>query len=273
MKGSKTVMSPSFIGIGAQRCGTTWLYECLAAHPDVFVSTPKELYFFTKDYSRGLDWYEAQFSKKGSARAWGEITPGYFYRPKALRRMARDVPDAKLFVILRNPIERALSAFDFFYESHYRGLDLREAMSLDPSILEQGMYSESLDRLFSLYPQKNCLVIFYDDITASPDTLVAALYEFVGVDATFRPAMLTRRVNQAILPRTQNILISLGMRRIIDRVKRSHLGEQMQAWHSRRLRRVRRDDSQNRVFLCDYYREEIGRLQKRFGRDFSSWIT
>ena len=51
-------MLPSFIGIGAQRCGTTWLYESLAAHPEVYVSRPKELYFFTKNYMRGLDWYQ-----------------------------------------------------------------------------------------------------------------------------------------------------------------------------------------------------------------------
>ena len=264
-------MLPSFIGIGAQRCGTTWLYECLAAHPDVYVSSPKELYFFTKNYSLGIEWYKNHFSSKGDARAWGEITPGYFYRPEALERMAKNVPDARLFVILRNPIDRALSAFKFFYNDHYRGLSFQEAIQQDSSILEQGMYSQALDRLFGLYRRDRCLVLFYDDIVDSPGRLVEELYEHVGVYSGYRPDMLTRRVNQAIFPRTQTLLTAMGMRRLIDGVKHSRLGDGIQSWHSRRGQRSREGADPNRKFLRNYYAEEIDRLQSVFDRDLSNW--
>lgn len=68
-------MLPTFIGLGAQRAGTTWLYSCLAEHPEVFMSRKKELYYFSKNYELGREWYESQFAEAAGARARGEITP------------------------------------------------------------------------------------------------------------------------------------------------------------------------------------------------------
>ena len=268
-------MLPSFIGIGAQRCGTTWLYECLAAHPEVFVSRPKELYFFTKNYSHGLEWYRDHFAAKGDALAWGEITPGYFYRPEALERISTDVPSAKLFVILRNPVDRALSAFDFFKANQYRGLNFREAASRDDSILGQGMYSVGVERLWQLVPREQCLVLLYDDIVGSPDNLVSHLYAFIGVDANYRPDMLQRRVNQAIFPRTQRMLVQLGMRGAIDWLKRSPMGDAIENWHKSRSKRrpMRSGKTEDRAFLRDYYSEEVDRLQMLLNRDLAGWLA
>ena len=264
-------MLPSFIGIGAQRCGTTWLYECLAAHPQVFVSTPKELYFFTKNFARGLDWYEGHFDSGAAALARGEITPGYFYRPEALQRIATLAPDARLFVILRNPVDRALSAFDFFRAREYSGMDFRAAIERDKSILGQGMYSVGLKRLRTLFPADQCLVLLYDDIVAAPATLVAQLYDFVGVDSGFRPDMLRRRVNQAIFPRTQKMLVHLGLRDAIDWVKHTALGDAIQNWHTQRRKPSRMENSEDRQFLIDYYREEVDCLRNLLGRDLPGW--
>jgi hypothetical protein len=221
-------MLPSFIGLGAQRCGTTWLYECLAAHPQVFVSSPKELYFFTKNYQKGFEWCGSHFEGMSNALAWGEITPGYIYRPEALERIATDAPDARLFVILRNPVDRAISAYHFFRANHFAGIDFREALKRDESILGQGMYSLGLDRLLSHFPREQCLIMLFDDIVSSPDKLVSDLYRFVGVDPEYRPVMLRRRVNQAIFPRTQDVLVRLGLGGAIDWVKRSALGDVIQ---------------------------------------------
>jgi len=265
-------MLPSFIGIGAQRCGTTWLYESLAAHPQVFVSTPKELYFFTKNYGRNVDWYEGHFEGRNDALAWGEITPGYFYRPEALERIASDVPEARLFVILRNPVDRALSAYNFFKARQYAGLDFREALQRDESILGQGMYSVGIDRLRRHFSQQQVLVLLYDDIVESPDKLVSRLYDFVGVDPEFRPEMLRRRINQSIFPRTQKVLVRLGLSNAINRVKQSPLGDAIQKWHLQRRDTDRSDNSGEREFLCAYFTDEIDRLQKRLDRDLSGWL-
>src|SRR5512144_852419 len=82
-----TELLPTFIGIGAQRAGTTWAYNCLAEHPDVFMTRKKELHFFYVNYDRGLEWYKAQFRDAGTRTARGEITPDYMYHEKALRNI------------------------------------------------------------------------------------------------------------------------------------------------------------------------------------------
>src|SRR6188508_2795579 len=130
-------MLPTFIGIGAQRAGTTWAYNCLAEHPQVFMTRKKELHFFYVNYSRGLDWYAAQFAGAGSAVARGEITPDYLYHPEALSNIARDVPDVRLFVILRNPIDRAVSAYAL-HAQRYAGLSFAQALAGDDELIDRG---------------------------------------------------------------------------------------------------------------------------------------
>ena len=121
-------MLPTFIGIGAQRAGTTWAYNCLAEHPQVFMTAKKELHFFYAHYDRGLAWYEEQFAGAGAAKASGEISPDYMYNTDALDNIARDLPDVKLFAILRNPIDRAISAYALRHERN-EGMSFGEAIS------------------------------------------------------------------------------------------------------------------------------------------------
>jgi Sulfotransferase family len=72
-------MLPTFIGLGAQRAGTTWVYNCLVEHPEVFMTKKKELHFFYVNYGCGLAWYESQFTDAAGAKARGEMTPDYMY--------------------------------------------------------------------------------------------------------------------------------------------------------------------------------------------------
>ena len=77
-------MLPNFLGIGAQRAGTTWLYNCLNEHPDVFVSSAKEIHFFSHEFDRGVTWYEGHFQGRNTESAIGEITPNYLNVPAAI---------------------------------------------------------------------------------------------------------------------------------------------------------------------------------------------
>jgi hypothetical protein len=137
--GFHRMMLPTFIGIGAQRAGTTWAYNCLAQHPDVYMSEKKELHFFYAHYARGLDWYAAQFSAAGDAVARGEISPDYMYSREALANMARDLPGVRLFAILRNPIDRAISAYSLRQERN-EGVSFGEACRRVPGLIYRGRY-------------------------------------------------------------------------------------------------------------------------------------
>ena len=82
---------PTFIGIGAQKCASTWIYDILKDHPDVALSELKEVDFFSYKYDHGLQWYENNFSEAGTQSVIGEISPSYFHEPAV---PARAVPPA-----------------------------------------------------------------------------------------------------------------------------------------------------------------------------------
>ncbi|WP_436523788.1 sulfotransferase domain-containing protein [Actinoplanes sp. HUAS TT8] len=113
-------MLPSFLICGGQRCGTTSLYRALAAHPVVLKAVlHKGVHYFDTSYHRGIDWYKAHFpgrragekvaEKYGVPAQTFESSPYYMYHPQAVARIARDLPYAKIVVLVRDPVERAYS--------------------------------------------------------------------------------------------------------------------------------------------------------------------
>ncbi len=111
---------PDFIILGAQRAGTSSLYYYLSQHPQILPAVRKELHFFDDHYRRGLGWYRSQFPTRGArGTITGEATPYYLSHPHAPARIQRLLPQARLIVLLRNPVERAISHY-FFEVSHQR---------------------------------------------------------------------------------------------------------------------------------------------------------
>ena len=102
---------PNFLYIGTSKAGSTWLYDVLNHHPDVFMAPGKGLYFFSAHYERGLDWYGSHFAAAAGQRIRGEVSHGYLYDEKACERMAAMDPELKLMVCLREPVDRAFSEY------------------------------------------------------------------------------------------------------------------------------------------------------------------
>jgi len=265
-------MLPTFIGIGAQRAGTTWAYNCLAEHPDVFMTRKKELHFFYVNYSRGLDWYERQFAEAGPARARGEITPDYLYHETALVNIAKDVPDARLFVILRNPIDRAVSAFAL-HADRYSGQTFSAALESDEELIDRGFYARHLRRVLAHFPRERLGIFFYDDLVDRPAEFVRSLYAFVAVAPDFKPASLGTRYNRVIYPRLQRLLLASGAGWIIDGVKKTALG----AWVRARNSGTRRDSGiatkADIAKLREVFADDVVDLARLVGRDLSHWLT
>ena len=180
-------MLPTFIGLGAQRAGTTWAYNCLAQHPAVFMTEKKELHFFYAHYGRGLDWYSSQFAGAGAAIARGEISPDYMYSREALANIARDLPGVKVFAILRNPVDRALSAYVLRQERN-EGLTFGDACRRFPGLIDRGLYCRHLDVIGEYFPADRVKLLLYDDLVTRPGAFLDELYEFIGVPTRLRPA-------------------------------------------------------------------------------------
>ena len=198
----------SFVGLGAQKAGTTWLFRCLEEHPELRGakrSNNKELNFFNLHWEFGLDWYDQQFEPDG--RLCGEFSPQYLPSPGVAERMARYNPDLRLVVALREPIDRAVSQHRHLIRAGLidAATTFGQAVTTNPSYLDQGRYTSLLRPYYDHFRPDQIHVIFYDHIKARPDDVVAAAYDFLGVDPDFVPYSLREIVNPSTDPRHRGI--------------------------------------------------------------------
>jgi hypothetical protein len=190
--------APDFVGIGVPKSGTSWWFSLVLAHPDVHGPIKKELLFFNRVFFekfRGRTWteedlraYHGWFPRPPGAKT-GEWTPSYifFHRLPPILRMT--APDAKILILLRDPIER--------YKSDISRRMNRERLSLVRYRgLARGFYSAELEPWEDEYDPSEVLLMQYEACTRDPAAQLAATYRFLGLDDTFRPAQLHAAVNK-----------------------------------------------------------------------------
>lgn len=194
---------PSFVFIGPSKAGSSWFFEILREHPQVFVPSNKATFFFTDHYSQGIGWYERFFFAATHQLAIGEVCHDYLANPDALRRISRYRADMRLVCCLRNPYARALSSWRFFGRNGMDQPTLTRQGELNPSVFDQGNYATQIAFVHSLFPQHQLLIFFFEEIEHSPASVANRLYEFLGVDANFVPPSLHRRVNVNAKPRSR----------------------------------------------------------------------
>jgi hypothetical protein len=216
---------PDFLIIGAQKSGTTSLYDYMTQHPRVLTARRKELHFFDVHYERGERFYRSLFRPsigiaaprlRGSC-VRGEASPYYLYHPLIPARVASMLPSVKLIVLLRDPIARALSNYYHAVALGFEPLPLAEALESEPerisglegriaadrgfrvrgsnhghySYLTRGRYAEQLERWFAHFPREQFLILDADQFFEDPRAGTCAALEFVGLDGDiegdFRP--------------------------------------------------------------------------------------
>lgn len=195
--------SPSFIFAGSSRAGSSWFFEILREHPGIFVPPNKGTQFFSNFYHLGPGWYEEFFPAKSLGRIAGEVCERYLSSPEALARIAQYRPDMRIICCVRNPYERALSAWRFFVRNGVAQPSLSAEGALRPELFSNGYYATQLATLHGLFPSEQLLVMTYDDLAGAPATVARRLYEFVGADPDFVPSSLHRRVNGNAQPRSR----------------------------------------------------------------------
>ena len=197
---------PTFLVIGAQRAGTTSLYNYLTAHPGIAAAATKEVHFFDVHYSKGPAWYEAQFPSRGEAQITGEASPYYLFHPLAAARAAAFLPDAKLIVLLRNPVDRALSHHQHETRRGKETLPLAQALALEESRLRgeaeriatepgyrstahqwhsyraRGCYMDQIENWLRSFRSEQLLVLLSEQFYADPSTALRQVTEFIGAE-------------------------------------------------------------------------------------------
>lgn len=137
---------PDFLIIGAQKSGTTTLYEWISTHPRVKTGVWKEVHFFDRycRYSnRGVNWYRSHFPIKGRLPYYsvGEATPVYLFNPAVPKRVANIIPEVSLVVLLRNPVDRAYSHYQHQRRIGTENLSFRKAVELERKRISEDMYT------------------------------------------------------------------------------------------------------------------------------------
>jgi hypothetical protein len=216
-------MRPGFLIVGAQRCGTTSLFKTLAQHPAVLAPAfHKGVHYFDMSYHRGFAWYLGHFPTRNKAEALrrrlgaaitGESSPFYLFHPLAGQRIAEALPDVKLLVLLRDPVERAYSAHShelargYETEPFERALELeperiageRERMVAEPGYLShylqhnaylaRGRYVEQLEHLAAAVGRDRLYIVDSDEFFAAPRAPFDEVCDFLDLprwpDITF----------------------------------------------------------------------------------------
>lgn len=191
-----------FIGIGAQKSGTSWAYTCLYEHPEVCIPV-KEIHFFSRPrYAQGTAWYEAHFKKCKPGTKCGEWSTSYLYSEETPERIHACYPNAKILAILRNPVDRAYSQ----YRNTIRSGEIPKSMSFDEysaqddSLWRQGLYAEQLERYFTYFKKEQILIQVYEDIKKDPVAFMRRIHTFLGIDPDFVSSMVHTEVNVGRTP-------------------------------------------------------------------------
>jgi hypothetical protein len=255
-------LMPDFLGIGTARSASTWLYSRLSQHPDVYLPELKELHFFNERRSHApcavsgatwtrplyfdLDdpahwrWYSLQFAP-GAGKVRGEITPDYSTLSLArVGEVKRHLPEVKIILLIRNPIDRAWSGLRYSWKRHLdvalKPADVDRLMraALHPERLLRGDYPMTIRNWEAHFPADRRLYLFYDDVAAQPRCELDRVATFLELD----PAKLPRQ-NEA--------------HRVNDAPAETISPEV-------------------RERLRAHYEPQIRWLQDRFGRDLSGWL-
>jgi hypothetical protein len=206
---------PDFLIIGTARSGTTSLYEYLSQHPSVIPGVGKEVYYFDKKFDKGINWYKSFFptklskslleNKQKNKCLTGEATPRYLHYPHAPKRVFDLIPNVKLIVLMRNPIDRAFSHYQMEVGSGNEELSFEEAIQQEEkrilddmkkmesdenfysvyfyrkSYLTRGIYVNQLKRWFEYFPREQFLILKSEDLYSKTSEVYDQVLDFLGL--------------------------------------------------------------------------------------------
>lgn len=191
----EVVADPDFVGIGTQKAGTTWWYEAISEHPDVY-SRPdlhKERHYFDRFATKmfGPDESEAYraWFPRPSGMLSGEWTPDYMNMPWVPQLMSRAAPNTKLLVILRDPVDRIASGL-----AHHRRATGAGTPVYYTDLVTRGFYHDALSWWHRCYPPEQILLLQYERCLLDPVGQLTRTYGFLGLDP-FVPETLEKRIN------------------------------------------------------------------------------
>lgn len=238
IQGKAQLRGPDFLIIGAQKGGTTSLYRYLIKHPRIKWASCKEVHFFDRYYTKGMDWYRAQFPEKDGVTDFitGEATPAYIFHPLAAERIRVAFPRVKLILVVRNPIDRAFSQYKMYVRKGLETRSFEQALKQEQKMVKRerakiiasgnkgywsrehdyfsyasrGMYFDQIKQFMSYFDKSQLLVISSEDLMFKTEETVNVVLRFLGLEEIALPQYGYYHVahnNELVLnPETRNKL-------------------------------------------------------------------
>ena len=243
------VARPNFIIIGSQKSGTTSLASYISQHPQVLPAIKKETHFWSREFNQGIDWYLAHFPPipKSQNLITGEATPNYLVTDKIPERIYSLLPNIKLLVILRNPVDRAFSQYHHWQRLNWEDRSFEVAINQELEILKttpkqpqgdrkywrlsgnyigRGVYIEFIQKWMGLFPKKQFLILRGEDLYQTPDNTMKQVFDFLGLpehklakykklnSGSYTPIsdLLRQRLSEYFQPHNQRLEEYLGIK-------------------------------------------------------------
>jgi Sulfotransferase domain len=277
MSAARARVLPTFIAVGPARTGTTWLDEVLRDR--VCFAAVKETMFFSLFWDRGADWYASLFRRRAPGQVAGEVCP-YFAWPEAPERIAQVIPNCKIIVILRDPVDRTYSHYKMMRAHVFTRGTIEEAMAKDRQLREDSRYGTYLPHWFDRFGRENVLAADYDVLCSNPQMFLDSICDFIGIE---RFAVAKRAARNSALnlydraPKSRRLaqnarhlrfsLVAHGYYRTVNLL--SDLG--VWRWCMGRGEKFPPLTPAQDAWLRELYRPEVERLEELLGRDFSKW--
>ena len=310
---------PDFFIAGAVKSGSTSAYYYLSEHPEVFMSPIKEPHYFSSDdmdfslfrplvrkrvqsfnldayldsnmdqvvhraYIRTITDYVRLFKNMKDEKAVGEASTSYLWSVTAPKRIKQQIPDAKIIIMLRNPVERAFSHYLMDFKNNLVKGSFSDALEQDQKVIhaswgknsmyvETGMYAEQVKRFMDIFPAEQILIVLYDDFKGNTLETMKTIYHFLAIDESYIPD-LTKKYNTFFLPVNPlagKIMNNIFLRKhIIDRLGNG-FKEPFKKLFSKKGEQPAMSDKE-KLFLMDVYKEDIVNLQQLIKKDLSNWL-
>jgi hypothetical protein len=237
---------PDFVIVGATKSATTWLQRNLQQHSAVFMPGA-ETHYFSSNFDRGPAWYGAFFAPAVPHQIIGEKSTSYLDHPEAARRLRETMPEVRLIIQLRNPIERVWAHYGTDFRHGEVGADTDRQLGGDGAEAERlrtgGLYFRHVSRFFELFAREQLCVTLYDDLDRDPARVLNRIRAHVGLAPA---APESEPAGEA-----------------------SHRGAGLGRGRSRRYPKL---SHAIRDGLRSYYQDDVRALSELLGRDLSFWL-
>jgi sulfotransferase family protein len=294
---------PNLVVVGAPKCGTTSLYHYLKQHPEVYLPARKELHYFTREQlardtagpgdravlqhlcaDRAA--YEAEFAGARQEKILGDISPSYFDFAEVAPAMRQELGEARVVILLRDPIAKAFSQYMHLVRDGREPLGFFDALEAEPERTRQGWsmiwryaassrYAERVRRYLDAFGPARVRIYLFEEFIAEPQTMLGDLWRFLGIDDSVRPDT-SRTFNASSRPRSRALAslvskrspVAALARALVPAGVRSRVTEAIRGLNAGKKGQV---DERSRARLREYFAADVAETEAILGRP-TGWL-